>query len=82
MGGRSAQIQSGDGRSVIRRARYGPKTTQLIQRHRSLEDIAAGEAECSLNIEGSQDLPADDGRFEVRRILGQQKLHVVTALGE
>src|SRR5215472_16531711 len=69
MSGGAAQVEAADGRAVVGVAGKGTPEEELVQRHRSLEDVAAGEAEAMLDVPRGQDVPGDDGTAEVRRVV-------------
>ena len=69
VGGRAAQVEALDGRAVVGVADDGAEQEELVQRHRALEDVAAGQVEGLLQVERRQHLPGDDRLLEVRRVL-------------
>src|SRR3546814_1393758 len=50
----AAQIQTRQRRAVITPARHRPETEQLMQRHRAMKDVAAGQRETSFEFERRQ----------------------------
>src|SRR3984893_3202877 len=68
MGTRAAQIESGDRHAVIGVSQHWARGKELIERQRTMEDVAVGQAEDALQIEWRETLPPDHARFEARRI--------------
>src|SRR5215472_2823867 len=69
MSGGAAQVEAADGRAVVGVAGEGAPEEELIRRHRSLEDVAAGESEALLDVPRGEHLPGDDRAAEVRRVI-------------
>src|SRR5260221_14211906 len=65
---RAAQIESGDRHAVIGVSKHWARGKELIERQRTMEDVAVGQAEDALQIEWRETLPPDHARFEARRM--------------
>src|SRR3546814_6737367 len=64
----AAQIQTRQRRAVITPARHRPETEQLMQRHRAMKDVAAGQRETSFEFERRQQLAMQDRCAEIWRV--------------
>ena len=51
MGSTAAYVKSPDWRPIIAPARYWTQAEELVEWHRSLEDVSACQAECSFQVE-------------------------------
>src|SRR3546814_13705347 len=64
----AAQIQTRQRRAVITPARHRPETEQLMQRHRAMKDVAAGQRETPFAFERRQQLAMQDRCAEMWRV--------------
>src|SRR5262245_63765906 len=64
MGARSAVVETLQRPAIIGIAQRGSRPEQLVERQGAMEDVAAGEAEHLLEVEGAERLAADDARLE------------------
>src|SRR3546814_3171277 len=71
----AAQIQTRQRRAVITPARHRPETEQLMQRHRAMKDVAAGQRETSFEFERRQQLAMQDRCAEIWRIDPRSEEH-------
>ena len=69
MASRTAQIETRDRTSIIRIAQHRTRREDLPQIERSVENIAADEAECSLKIERGKNLARQHRAPEIRRMI-------------
>src|SRR5262249_15184623 len=69
VGGGAAEVEAAHGGAVVGVAGDGTEEEELRRRHRSLEDVAAGEAEAALDVERGEDLAVEDGAAEVWGVL-------------
>src|SRR5690349_22470621 len=67
MRARSAQVEALHGHQVVGVAEHRPRREQLIERERAVKDVAADEAELTLEIQWRQRAPAEDTRAESGR---------------
>ena len=65
---RATQIKSGDRHAVVGVSEHRARGKELIERQRTMEDVAVGQAEDALQIEWRETLPPDHARLEARRI--------------
>src|SRR5712692_4245891 len=70
MRGGAAHIKMVDWGAVVGPAGDGAQEEKLFEREFTLEDVALGEAEFTLEIERGEDLAADDDFFDVGDVLG------------
>src|ERR1039458_2172892 len=66
----STQEQAIDWRFVARPVEQRAHGEELIESEFSVEDVASSEAVCFLEVFGRDDLVAEDGLGQIRRILG------------
>jgi len=66
MASRTAQIETRDRTSIIRVTQHRTRREDLPQIERSVEDVAADQAECPLKIERGKDLARQDRAPEIR----------------
>src|SRR3954447_8349126 len=64
----AAHVEAGQRPAVIRMPEHRARREHLPEIERAVEDVAADEAKCALEIERRHDLPAEHRAFEVRRV--------------
>ena len=56
----------------LRPSRNRPQEQQLLERQLALKDVAFAQPPLALEVERRHDLPVQDQRLEVRRVLGDR----------
>src|SRR5579875_4175438 len=69
MGGGAAHVEIFDRRAIASPSGDRAKEEKLFERKFALENIAFGETDLLLDVERSEDLPADDDVFEIGGVL-------------
>ena len=77
VGTRTTQIEPGNRGGVAAATRQRPAPEHLVEAHCSVEDVAAGDAEFSLDVERRQHLPRQDQRRKIWGVLGDRIDHLV-----
>ncbi len=70
MGSGSAEIETIDGRAVLRPTRNGSHKEELLETKVAVKNVAFGQSVGALQIERSQHLSSDDCTGDVRRVFG------------
>src|SRR4029079_4398139 len=77
MRARAAEIKARQRAAIVRISDHRPRAEKLVERQRSVEDIAADQAEIAFEIERALDLPAEHRRLEARRETVDRRDHEV-----
>src|SRR5258706_5488419 len=64
----AAMVEAFQRPAIIGVAEHRPRREQLIERQRAMKNIAAEQAELTLQIERRENLPADDACRKTRRV--------------
>src|SRR6202020_3043361 len=80
MGSRAAHVQSLERSTVVPVPEHRPRREQLIEAEGAVEDVTAHQTEGTLEVQRGEDLPTQDRRPEVRRMLVHQIDHDVRDL--